>query len=195
MNNYLDVENLIKSRRDTKNFLSKKISKKNISKILEMGIWSPNHRMTEPWTFVPIEKGSSTRKKIANDIKKYVLKNSKNSNKKTTSQSAFKSKEDFEKCPYIVYVFSKKGRNKEETLENYASTSISVQNMSLYAWSKGIGIHWSTGKPCKIEGLCSKLQVEETCTPVGCLYMGYVKAKNKLSAKPRASFEEKTIWL
>ena len=55
MNNYLDVENLIKSRRDTKNFLSKKISKKNISKILEMGIWSPNHRMTEPWTFVPIE--------------------------------------------------------------------------------------------------------------------------------------------
>ena len=28
MNNYLDVENLIKSRRDTKNFLSKKISKK-----------------------------------------------------------------------------------------------------------------------------------------------------------------------
>ena len=52
MNNYLDVENLIKSRRDTKNFLSKKISKKNISKILEMGIWSPNHRMTEPWTFV-----------------------------------------------------------------------------------------------------------------------------------------------
>ena len=67
--------------------------------------------------------------------------------------------------------------------------------MSLYAWSKGIGIHWSTGKPCKIEGLCSKLKVEETCTPVGCLYMGYVKDKNKLSAKPRASLEEKTIWL
>ena len=67
--------------------------------------------------------------------------------------------------------------------------------MSLYAWSKGIGIHWSTGKPCKIEGLCSKLQVEETCTPVGCRYMGYVKAKKKLSAKPRASLEEKTIWL
>ena len=74
MNNYLDVENLIKSRRDTKNFLSKKISKKNISKILEMGIWSPNHRMTEPWTFVPIEKGSSTRKKIANDIRKICFK-------------------------------------------------------------------------------------------------------------------------
>ena len=73
-----------------------------------MGVWSPNHRMTEPWTFVPIEKDSSTRKKIADDIRKYVLENSKNSNKKTTSQSAFKSKEDFEKCPYIVYVFSKK---------------------------------------------------------------------------------------
>ncbi|GIS28214.1 MAG: hypothetical protein CM15mP129_04110 [Chloroflexota bacterium] len=67
--------------------------------------------------------------------------------------------------------------------------------MSLYAWSKGIGIHWSTGKPCKIEGLCSKLKIEETFILVGCLYLGYIKSKNKLSAKPRASLEEKTIWL
>ena len=54
MNSHRDVENLIKSRRDTKNFLSRRVSKKNISKILEMGVWSPNHRMTEPWLFVPI---------------------------------------------------------------------------------------------------------------------------------------------
>ena len=195
MNSHRDVENLIKSRRDTKNFLSRRVSKKNISKILEMGVWSPNHRMTEPWLFVPIERNSPTRMSIAQDIKKYVLKNSNNSNNKTVSQSAKISKEDFEKCPYIVYVFSKKGRNDEETLENYASTSISVQNMSLYAWSIGIGIHWSTGKPCKIQGLCSKLNVEETSTPVGCLYMGYIKAKKDLKVKPRASHEAKTIWL
>ena len=88
-----------------------------------------------------------------------------------------------------------KGRNKEETLENYASTSISVQNMSLYAWSTGIGIHWSTGKPCKVEGLYSRLNIDQTFILVGCLYMGYIKSKNKLFAKPRASFEEKTIWL
>ena len=56
MNSHRDVENLIKSRRDTKNFLSRRVSKKNISKILEMGVWSPNHRMTEPWLFVPIDK-------------------------------------------------------------------------------------------------------------------------------------------
>ena len=78
---------------------------------------------------------------------------------------------------YCLRIF-KKGRNKEETLENYASTSISVQNMSLYAWSKGIGIHWSTGKlSCKIEGLCSKLKVEETSTPVGLLFIWVMKAK------------------
>ncbi len=194
MNNYRDVENLIKSRRDTKNFLSRRISKKNISKILEMGIWSPNHRMTEPWMFVPIEKNSPTRKRIGKDIKKYVLDNSKNLNKKTTSQSAAISKEDFEKCPYIIYVFSKKGRNKEETLENYASTSISVQNMSLYAWSLGIGVHWSTGKPCKIQGLCKKLEVDETCTTVGCLYLGYIKSKKNIITKPRSNINEKTVW-
>ena len=195
MNTHRDVENLIKSRRDTKNFLSKRISKKNISKILEMGVWSPNHRMTEPWVFVPIAKDSPARKNIAKEIKNYVLKNSKNSNNKTIIQSGKISKEDFEKCPYIVYVFSKKGRNEEETLENYASTSISVQNMSLYAWSIGIGIHWSTGKPCKLQGLHSKLKVEEDSIPVGCLYIGYMKAKKQLKPKPRASHEAKTIWL
>ena len=195
MDTHREVENLIKSRRDTKNFLSRRISKKNISKILEMGVWSPNHRMTEPWMFVPIAKGSPARKNIAKEIKNYVLKNSKNSNNKTITQSAKISKEDFEKCPYIVYVFSKKGRNEEETLENYASTSISVQNMSLYAWSIGIGIHWSTGKPCKLQGLHSKLKVEEDSIPVGCLYIGYMKAKKQLKPKPRASHEAKTIWL
>ena len=49
MNSHRDVENLIKSRRDTKNNLSRRVSKKNISKILEMWVRSHNHRMTEPW--------------------------------------------------------------------------------------------------------------------------------------------------
>ena len=74
MNNYLDVENLIKSRRDTKNFLSKKISKKNISKILEMGIWSPNHRMTEPWTFCTYRKRFVHKKKNCQRYKKICFK-------------------------------------------------------------------------------------------------------------------------
>ena len=153
MKNNEIIEKIIKERRNVRAFSNKKVSKKVTSKIIEMGIWAPNHRMTEPWKFTVIQKNSEKRLLISKKIENYIKENSNNNNPETVQKIADKAKAEFELCPLIIYVSSSSGKNEEETLENYSSTSIAIQNMSLYAWSLGIGIGWSTGKPIKVNGL------------------------------------------
>ena len=71
MKNNEIIEKIIKERRNVRAFSNKKVSKKVTSKIIEMGIWAPNHRMTEPWKFTVIQKNSEKRGKklINNSIK------------------------------------------------------------------------------------------------------------------------------
>ena len=126
MKNNEIIEKIIKERRNVRTFSNKKVSKKIASKIIEMGIWAPNHRMTEPWRFTVIQKKSQKRLLISKKIEKYIKKNSNNSNSQTVQKIADKAKAEFESCPLIIYVSSLAGKSEEETLENYSSTSIAI---------------------------------------------------------------------
>ena len=187
------IENIIKERRNVRAFKNKAIQKKIISKIIEMGIWAPNHRMTEPWKFIIIQKNSEKRLLISKKIEKYIKENSNNSNPETIQKIADKARVEFESCPLIMYVCSSTGKNEEETLENYSSTSIAIQNMGLYSWTLGIGIGWSTGKPIKVKGLKKILEVPGSSIIAGCLYMGYIENKSVIIKKSRTNHLKKTI--
>ena len=188
------IEKIIKERRNVRAFKNKTIPKKVISKIIEMGIWAPNHRMTEPWKFIIIQKNSEKRLLISKKIEKYIKENSSNNNSETVQKIADKAKAEFESCPVIMYVCSSVGKNEEETLENYSSTSIAIQNMALYSWAVGVGIGWSTGKPIKVKGLKKMLEVPDSSIIAGCLYMGYIENKSVIIKKSRTNHLKKTIW-
>ena len=188
------LEGLIIERRNVRSFEKKSIPNNLVEKIIEMGIWAPNHRMTEPWNFVVLDQESAERLEIAKKIESFIIDNSANPNISNIAKSAKKAGDEFRGCPVIIYVFSEEGKNSEETLENYSSTSISIQNMSLYAWSLKIGIGWSTGKPTKIKDLKNILGVPESSTTVGCLYMGYIEPETEIIKKPRTNHLEKIDW-
>ena len=194
MKNNEIIEKIIKERRNIRAFSNQKVSKKVTSKIIEMGIWAPNHRMTEPWKFTVIQKNSEKRLLISKKIENYIKENSNNNNPETVQKIADKAKTEFESCPLIIYVSSSPGKNEEETLENYSSTSIAIQNMSLYAWSLGIGIGWSTGKPIKVKGLRKIIEAPNSSIIAGCLYMGYIQKKSVIIKKSRTNHLKKTIW-
>ena len=50
----MEVFNAIKTRRSINKVKQKKISNSIINKILESGIWAPNHHLTQPWKFFVI---------------------------------------------------------------------------------------------------------------------------------------------
>jgi hypothetical protein len=66
--------------------------------------------------------------------------------------------------------------------------------MCLYAWTKGIGVGWSTGKPTKVTNLYKILDVSRSSKIVGCLYIGYIENKSDIIKKSRKNHLEKTIW-
>ena len=51
-----EIIQIIKERRNTKNFVDKDVAKIDIETLLDAAIWAPNHRDTQPLRFVVIDK-------------------------------------------------------------------------------------------------------------------------------------------
>ncbi|MFJ5714733.1 nitroreductase family protein [Neobacillus sp. NPDC093127] len=113
----MNMIDLIKSRRNIKNFKADKVDETLIKIWLDAATMAPNHRMTEPWEIYFI--GPETRGKL---------------NHKT----------NFGNAPTVMAVLSRHGATKVETEENAAATACFIQNFNLAAWSEGVGTFWSS---------------------------------------------------
>ena len=64
-NQQMGVYHAIYGRRTTWEFKDELVSRSAIERMLDAAIWAPNHRMTEPWRFVVIERDSPLRSQVA----------------------------------------------------------------------------------------------------------------------------------
>ncbi len=108
--------------------------------MIEAATWAPNHRSTEPWRFIVLEKDGEMRTKIAQIVHDWTYENVKNPNPERRESSSKEAQQEILDAPAFMYVYSVQGRNEEVTKENYASTAIAVQNLMLAAHSLGIGV-------------------------------------------------------
>jgi nitroreductase len=46
-------------------FKDEPVFREAIERMLDAAVWAPNHRLTEPWRFFVLEKGSPARQKVA----------------------------------------------------------------------------------------------------------------------------------
>lgn len=171
------LNDIIISRRDIRgnNFLSKKIKKKYINKILEAGLHAPSVGFSQPWKFLVIED---------DDVKQKVYENFNLAYDK--SKKYFKNKELYTKLklegiketPINIAVFYKKptkkvlGQTSSKKMGEY-SVVCAIQNMWLMARSLNIGIGWvSIIDHKKVQ---KTLKVSSKYKLVGYLCVGYPK--------------------
>jgi nitroreductase len=114
---HLDILEIMKSRRNIKNFKPDSIDPDKLELWLHAAAMAPNHRMTEPWEIYMV--GSETRTKLNHKI-------------------------NFGNAPVVLAVLSKHGKTDIETEENILATACFVQNFNLAAWSEGVGTFWSS---------------------------------------------------
>jgi len=184
-----ELKNIIKNRRNTKNFNNKNISNEDINSLLDVAIWAPNHRNTEPWRFFVIKKDSEIKNKIADGI----IEIQNNINKLDLSEKQKnKIHEEVRNYPCLIFVFSLEDENEEISEENYGATCCAIQNIQLMATSLGLGVGWSTGKIAKINGISEILGIEEQVKIVGVLTIGY---SDTVKTKSRTSHKKLTKWL
>lgn len=113
----MDILEIMKSRRNIKNFKPDPIDPDKLQSWLNAAAMAPNHKMTEPWEIYMV--GSETRTKLNHKI-------------------------NFGNAPVVFAVLSKHGKTDIETEENKLATACFVQNFNLAAWSEGVGTFWSS---------------------------------------------------
>ena len=184
----------IRTRRTTREFTGAPVSNDDLNTIIEAATWAPNHRSTEPWRFIVLGKDSDMRKQVARIVHDWTFENVKNPNPERRIANSAEAEKEILDAPAFMYVYALEGRNDEITHENYAATACAVQNLMLAAHSLGIGVGWSTGKPC-LAGVGTTIGAEPDWQIVGALYIGYPAGANSArSFSTRAPVDDVTTW-
>ncbi len=171
------LNKIIISRRDIRgnNFLSKKVKKKDIQKILQAAINAPSVGFSQPWKFVVIED-----EKVKDNIHKNFKKSYEKSKKHFKDRPLYNSLklEGIKEAPLNIAVFYKKpkqkilGQTSQKKMGEY-SVVCAVQNMWLMARSLNIGMGWvSILDPKKVHKI---LDVGREYKLVSYLCVGYPK--------------------
>ncbi len=165
VHNSQDVTRIIVSRRTIHKFKPQVPPRDIIFKSIEMASWAPNHKQTEPWRFYIL--GPETTASAARLNAEIVEK------KKGAAVANAKLKQ-WQQVPLMIVVTCAKAGDPFREKEDYAATCCAIQNMSLYLWSEGVGVKWSTTKTTQTAEFHALLNIDkEKEEVVGLLWCGY----------------------
>src|SRR5713226_530338 len=184
------VTDVITTRRSIPQFRPDPISSDTIARLLEVAVWVPNHRLTEPWQFFVLGEKSKRRfAEVRRDFRAAMLPNPKAPEVQPALQKII---EDTVHIPVIIVVTSVGHDDPELQEENYWAAFGSAYAFMLGAWSLGIGTYFRTGAMRDAPALREMLQLPTDRRVIGILYAGYPAA---VPQKQRTPAAEKTVWM
>ena len=142
-------------RRMSWRFQDEPIQREAVERMVEAAVWAPNHRLTEPWRFSVLEKGSEGRRKVADLANQFSLQQNNNPTR------AEAMRREVLEPPVVIYVYCVPGPNEEVTRENYAAVCCAAHNISLAGVAEGLAVTWETGGPTRDPKLREALGAEE----------------------------------
>lgn len=183
---------VIRTRRSVREFTDQPVPREMLDRIIEAATWAPNHRHTEPWRFIVLEKDGEARARVADCVYEWTWNYVKNPNPERRANSSAEARDEVLETPALMLVYSVPGMNEEVTHENYAATCCAAQNMQLMAHALGLGIGWSTGRLCKAEEVHKAVGAGSDWTIVGAFFIGFPES---LKDAERAPVEEVSTYL
>ena len=173
-------------RRMAWEFQDRNVPRDVLSRMLETAVWAPNHRLTEPWRFFILERGTTTHEQVAGMAHDFALQRSGN------AQRAEATRDSLLKTPVIIYMYSTPGRDDEGTRENYASVCCAAHNIALAGVAEGLAVTWETGGPTRHPDLARTLGAEDDWALATMLSIGYPAEDPPSRRTPVSSF---VTWL
>jgi nitroreductase len=162
----VSVYQALYDRRMAWKFKDEPVPREAIERMLDAAVWAPNHRLTEPWRFFVLEKGSVARQRAADLAYDFALQ------RNNDSVRAERARQTVLEPPVLVYVYCVPGPNEEVTRENYAAVCCAVQNISLAGVAEGLAVTWETGGPTRHPNLREALGAAEDWIMVAMLSIG-----------------------
>ena len=162
----VSVYQALYDRRMAWKFKDEPVPREAIERMLDAAVWAPNHRLTEPWRFFILEKGSAARQKAADLAYESALQRNNN------SARAERARRTVLEPPVLVYVYCVPGPREEVSRENYAAVCCAVQNIALAGVAEGLAVTWETGGPTRHPSLRATLGAAEDWIMVAMLSIG-----------------------
>jgi nitroreductase len=148
-------------------FKSDPVPKEALERMLQTAVWAPNHRLTEPWRFFVLEKGSDALDKAAGLAYDFSMQRNNN------PQRAEATRQSMLNTPVLMYLYYTPGRDEEGTRENYASVCCAAHNMALAGVAEGLAVTWETGGPTRHPDLAETLGAGDGWMLATMLSIGY----------------------
>ncbi|MGH7546409.1 MAG: nitroreductase family protein [Gemmatimonadota bacterium] len=186
----MDVLELVRRRRSVKAFTDEPVKRDLLESLIEVAVWAPNHKLTEPWLFYVL--GDETRgrfAKLRRDLRARKLPNPDGAEAQAALRKVL---EDTMATPALVAVSCAVAGDPVRRDEDYAATAMAVQNLLIAAWSLGLGSYLRTGEILEHPEARALLGVPDDHRLFGVISLG---RPADVPQKTRTPAREKTRWL
>lgn len=160
-NKRTNLAKTIRERRSIKaNYTKQEVTETTVLDILEDAIWAPTHGLRQPWRFIFI--GQDHKNNFAKQIASTYPKEIQNNREKYLN----------EPNAHLVIIMEEPDSQKQWD-ENFGATASMIQNFSLLAWEKQLGVVWKTNPHIYDPKVKEILNVTANEKIVGFLHLGY----------------------
>ena len=166
----MEVLEAIRTRRSVKRLTDQSPSRRDIEEMLEAALWAPNHHFTQPWRFHVI--AGDERAKMSEQVAAAIEREA-TPGDESAAAAAAKASQALLRAPVVIAVTVSVSDDPVMALEDYAAACCAIQNLTLAAWSRGIGSKWRTGDMCLYPSAKEYLGVSQNDRIVGYVYLGY----------------------
>lgn len=142
----MHVDDAIRTRRTHKQFDGTPIDADVIKQLIELAIWAPNHKRTEPWRFT-VAHGPQRLAQLADAACAWLQ-----AHAHGAVDAGLQGKMDKIRAmlggagAVIAVAYQRTPEDPVRDREDYAATACAVQNVLLGATARGLGSFWSTNQ-------------------------------------------------
>ncbi len=174
----LSVAEVIRQRRTVHLFKPEVPPRDLILEAIDVARWAPNHRVTEPWRFHLL--GTQTAAQVVDLNARLIA-------AKSGPDAAAAKRQQWSQVPGWMIVTSARSNDSMLETEDYAATCCAIQNLTLFLWSHGVGVKWTTGNVTRHDEFFQILNMAPAENRVvGMLWYGYPAEVPTQSRKPVA---------
>ncbi len=168
----MDVSTALYSRRTIHEFQPEPVPSAVLHRLLDAGLWAPNHKLTQPWGFIQI--GPETRARLAELAAAQAASSAKpGSDAASIAQLEAKTRAKLLAKPTIIAVTCRRSADPIREQEDRAAVAAAIQNIQLAAWAEGVGTKWSTGKVIRLPATATLLGFDPAEAEIlGLLFFG-----------------------
>jgi nitroreductase len=171
---YSAVAETIRQRRTIKQFLPQPVPRAVLQELIELAVWAPNHRLTEPWRFYVLDGAARERLgAIAAQITVEKILGS-GGEISVATRKGEEAAATWSAVPTLLYVTALRNANPEIDEENYGAVCCAIQNLALAAHAAGIGTSWSSGAVAAAPALHELVGAGADERMVGLIRVGYM---------------------